>query len=467
MISIFKKREGNMVIPFNLKKTTIFNKIVDITDNDLAFPGTIKISPKLVDDGIINIEWTLTNVSKNLIIMDGVGDVVLDNMEVGLYSITYKPIVGYVTPLVEVKSLRDNQTIEFNAVYEVGNPVGNLFGTVIVNMNLVVGGWKVELLDDLDEVILSIPSEGYSNVQQFTQDNLPLGKYRLSVKNLNIAVLSPLEGEYVKMLSAVSPVISWNIVYDNPSQFQSVVNVSIDGDTNPILWKLQPKYRMGDEIVRAGELFNYPIFVSQNGEPWKFAISDEQNIFDNYVMKVNDVVLYKDRTFNEFRYGYIEDELTFTLSGANNINIISTDYTNLIIPRLIPTLALLENQTISGNSSYVTGSHNSWYESISATINRYVNKYDQQPFQSDVVVGFRPLTLPPYRPYDALPNSYDNEFNYGWFKVITNKSAKITLYSLIKNNGVIVSANKVGTYADSQYFFVDYSILYPAIDISQ
>lgn len=464
MISIFKKREGNIVIPFKLSKTTIFNKIVNISDNDLSFPGIIKISPSLIDGAGVDIGWTLTNVSRNLIIMDGVGDAILENMEVGLYSVTYKPILGYATPLVEIKSLRDNQTIEFNAVYQIGDPIGNLFGTIIINMNLVVGGWKIELLDDSDEVILSIPSEGYSNVQQFTQDNLPLGKYRLSVKNLNIAVLSPLEGEYVKMLSVVSPVISWNIVYDNPSQFQSTVNVTIDGDSNPILWKLQPKYRVGDEIVRAGELLNHPIFVSQNGEPWKFAISDEQNIFDNYIMKVNGAVLYKDRAFKEFRYGYIEDELTFTLSGANNINIISADYTNLVIPQLTPTLALLENQTVSGNNAYVTGSTNSWYASISGTVNRYVNKYDQQPFQSNFVQGFRQLHQ---TVYTAIPIYYNNIFNYGWFNVITNKPAKISLYSLIKVNGVTVEARKIGTYTDSQYFFVDYSILYPVIDITQ
>lgn len=464
MISIFKKREGNIIIPFKLNKTTIFNKIVNITDNDLSFPGTIKISPRLVDGNSFDIGWTLTNVSRNLIIMDGIGDVILENMEVGLYSVTYKPILGYATPLIELKNLRDNQIIEFNATYQIGEPTGNLFGTVIINMNLAVGGWKMELLDDSDEVLLSIPSEGYSNVQEFVQDNLPLGKYRLSVKNLNIAVLSPLEGEYIKFLNTVSPIISWNIVYDNPSQFQSTVDVTIDGDNNPILWKLQPKYRSGDEIIRAGELYNYPIFVSQNGEPWKFAISDEQNIFNNYIMKVNDSVLYKDNVSKEFRYGYVDDELLFTLSGTNAVHIVSRDYSNLIIPRLIPTIALLENQTISGNSAYVTGSTNSWYASISGTVNRYVNKYEQQPFQSDFVMGFRPLhqTL-----YNAIPTFYDNKFNYGWFKVITNKPAKISLYSLIRLNGVVVSAKKIATYTDSQYFFVDSSIQYPVIDITQ
>lgn len=488
MKTIFRKKETSILIPFELSKKSIFNKIVEIIDDDLIFPGTIIINPRIeqieitstgavqnvvtVDD--VEIFWTLNNLTKNMKVMDGVGYKSLSNMEVGLYSVVYKPINGYKTPNTEIKTLKGGELIKFESIYEIGDDENVIFGTININMNIVVGGWKIDLLDENNQILLSIPMDGYSNVQEFVQGGLPFGKYRLSVKDLGVDIISPRINEFEKILSNSSSSITWNIVYANENQFQSKVSVIINDESKPVLWKLKPKYREDDEIFRAGTLMDYPVFIPQNGDVWRFAVSDEIDDFDKYVVKVNNKYLDKEISSKEFRYGYYDDELFFSLTSNNVINVVMKNFANSIINNLEYTFGMYAEQSANNNTAYNHGGRTVWYDGLEITINRFWSRLDSSPSETQSLTSF--YTSPSVGGlYMPSPRYSENNFNYGWFRVSVNKSGAIlTLYNLIKdNNGFIIGTELIKSMgvglgnSYNEFFLIDTNIPYPVIDISE
>ena len=329
MIKIIRKRTGNINIPFELKKSSIFHRIADITDTDLLFPGTIVVSPQFPDpNSSIELKWTLLNLTKNIKIEDGSGTKTFTDLEPGLYSLEYKPIQGYVTPLISVKNLGERQTIVFDGEYVEG--VGNNTtetGTINVFMNLILGGWRVELLDDNENILFSIPEQGYSHLLEYSQSGLPLGKYRIVIQELNTPILTPTEIERVKFLTNESNNIDWTVTYDNPTQFQTSVN--INSNDSRVRWELDAKYREDDPIVGIGDNQQLPIFVAEQNELWKFKIVDTAKQFEKHIVRVQgnslpySDVLYRNNETNEYYYGYDSDIMKFNISFGNNKHVLN------------------------------------------------------------------------------------------------------------------------------------------------
>lgn len=478
MIKIIRKRTGNINIPFELKKSSVFHRIADITDKDLLFPGTIIVKPTLLPPSdLVEISWKLTNLTKNYVVSEGTGQDTFNNLEPGLYSVEYYPINGYVTPNVSVKNLGERQTVTFDSVYNEGETTtGNDYGTINVFMNLIIGGWKIELVDENNEPIYSIPEEGYSSSLEFSQGGLPLGKYRITVKELSTPIISPLETERIKYLTSESPSISWTVTYDNPTQFETKLDVN--ATDSEIKWELDAKYREDEPILGIGTNLQLPIFIPTNNEPWRLKINDESKQFERHIIRVNanspvTDVLFRDAENDAYYYGYDDDRLLFNLF-ENEVNIYAKNTENFIIPRMMFTFAGKNYVNTHGHGGdfmqifnpFIT---NSYYSDVSFIVKRYWNPSDVDP-SNTLNVGSRRLHSHGNF-YTTNPRQVTDFFNIGFFKIEVSKSSLLTLFNLELNSQgdpvkLTTAYSSRGTESPILVIDLDSNII-PVIDISQ
>lgn len=443
MIQIIRKRIGNISIPFTLKKSSIFHRIADITDNDLLFPGTIIVSPKVSPPNpIINIEWRLVNLTKNVVIEDGIGEKTFENMEPGLYSIEYKPIEGYITPNISVRNLEELQTVVFDATYEEGIiGGGNQTGTINVFMNLIIGGWKIELLDDNNNVLFSIPENGYSHILDYSQSGLPLGKYRITVEEINTPIISPTEIERIKYLTSENNTIDWSVVYDNPLQFQTTLNMYINDSR--VKWEIDAKYREDDQIIGIGEVLQKEIFVAEQNESWRLKMPDNAKQFEKYIVRAKapnlqqSDILFRDVQNNEYRYGYDQDLMKFKMDNPNDIYITVKDTRNIVIPKMYFTFAGKNWINSHGTGDFMQifnpfKNTNLFFNELSFSVKRYWNPGETHEKQIRIVSN--KLSNPIFSWYVPNPMNIVDYFNIGFFKVFINKQSLLTLFYLELNS---------------------------------
>lgn len=435
-----------MNIPFELKKSSIFHRIADITDTDLLFPGTILVSPKFpIPDATVELKWTLLNLTKNIKIEDGTGTKTFYNLEPGLYSLEYKPIQGYITPMISVKNLGERQTIVFDGAYEEGTTgTGENTGTVNVFMNLILGGWRVEMLDDNNNVLYSIPEQGYSHLLEYSQSGLPLGKYRIVIQELNTPILSPSEIERTKYLTSESNVIDWTVTYDNPTQFQTTLDVN--SNNSAVRWELDAKYREDDPIIGIGSIQQLPIFVAEQNEAWRFKITDTAKQFERYIVRVHGSnlpysdVLYRNNQTNEYYYGYDSDMLLFNMSYTNTMYVNVKNTENVIIPNMRFTFEGKNYLNSHGYSNFMQifnpfKNTNSFYDGVSFSVKRFWNPEDVNPSNS-LTVNSKKTNYVTFNTYVPDPLGVTDYFNIGFFKIKTNKTSTISLFYIeLDSNG--------------------------------
>lgn len=484
MIQIIRKRIGNISIPFTLKKSSIFHRIADITDKDLLFSGTIIVSPRLFPENpAISIGWRLLNLTKNIVIEDGVGEKTFENMEPGLYSVEYKPVQGYATPIISVKNLEERQTVVFDSIYEEGTIGGGAqTGTINVFMNLILGGWKVELLDDNDNVLFSIPENGYIHLLDYSQSGLPLGRYRITVEPINTPIISPTDIERIQYLTEENNSISWNVIYDNPTQFQSRLNVY--SNNSNIMWEVDAKFREDDPITGIGEVLQKEIFVAENNEPWRLKITDNAKQFEKYIVKAkggNSIfsqVLYRDIANNEYRYGYDTNinSMLFKMDSENNVHIDVKDSRNIIIPRMYFAFSGKNWIDVNGTGDFMQilnpyKNINPFFEGISFEVQRRWNPSDTNPEKIQSVISTK-LPRAPIGTYHYVPNPIivTDYFNIGFFKIFASKTSQITLFYIELNSqgdpiGIQTAYSVRGTETSTLVIDVDNNFV-PVIDIS-
>lgn len=473
MIRIIKKRNRNISIPIFFKKTSIFNKVVSVTDVDLKLNGNIVVSPDidgfvdsdaediiLDDSEILVASWSLYNLDKNIKIMDGEGKKTIPNLQPGVYSIEYYPIEGYITPNPEIKYLPENKTIEFVSEYKRGESITGLStGYFAVTMNTIIGGWRVERINDDDEVLFSIPSSGFNNTMKFQSQNLPFGRYRLVIKDLDVNIISPPVSEYIQEMSSSNNRLLWNIVYDTNETSETTVSVNIStGDS--VVWRLEPKNREQSPIIRNSSIFNYPISLQQSEEIWKFSIIDENDLYVDKYIKINGKLVLKNIQNNTYDY-----EMLFADNENNSIMVEIID----IGSELFNDVSILYGYyKRKGDPNYITSSP--FYATLDANVYMYGSIEDDEPNLSNrIISGVSPGTFfSPTTFYPVPTNLNEKGYSIGYYEIKVNKSSIITIYKKDESgNYVEIYSTNTGKFQTDRIFLDANDYRDIAIDITE
>lgn len=122
--------------------------------------GTIVINQE--PSSIPDAGWTLTGPS----VHTGSGDETLGNMPIGVYTLTWNAVAGYITPAEDSQTLSADGTIAFSGTYE---PELEYTGTIVIDQtpeDMAGAGWTLagpsSYSDSGDLVLTEMPAGDYT-----------------------------------------------------------------------------------------------------------------------------------------------------------------------------------------------------------------------------------------------------------------------------------------------------------------
>lgn len=129
--------------------------------------GSVVINP---DPDSINAPWSLSGTSSK----SGEGDVTLNDMEQGTYTITWDAVAGWTTPASEEKTLTAGKTVTFNGSYTI---VAGSSGTIVIDgsPDTIDFPWTLTLPDQ----------SSLDGTDDSTLIEMAVGEYTLTWENLD------------------------------------------------------------------------------------------------------------------------------------------------------------------------------------------------------------------------------------------------------------------------------------------